>query len=91
VRRETRLTRDFLAPEFEGAFEAFRSLYQVRPNRVCCSPDILVRYCAVFERSVQYAHSRQIRYQGIPMHAAILPPGIVAFEGEVDEERMGDW
>jgi len=91
VRREVRLSPNFAAIDFERAFQAFHGLYQVRPSRVACSPNILVRYCALFERSSHYAHSREIRYHGIPMNAAILPPGIVAFEGEVDETRMGDW
>jgi hypothetical protein len=25
------------------------------------------------------------------LSAAVLPPGTIAFEGEVDESRMGDW
>ncbi len=66
-------------------------MYHVRPSRVTCSPDVLQRYCALFERTEDVAHGRWIRYDGIPMVADILPPGTVAFEGEVDEERMGDW
>lgn len=91
MRREIRLGANFGATELESAFKAFISLYHVRPSRVSCSPDILVRYCALFERSANCAHSSQIVYQGIPMSAAIVPPGVIAFEGEVDEERMGDW
>lgn len=54
---------------------------------------MLAHYCALFERSADAAHARaaQIRYDGIPLAAAVLPGGTVAFEGEVDEERMGDW
>ena len=66
-------------------------MYHVRPSRVLCSPDVLERYCALFERSVDVAHSRDVRYEGVPLAAAILPAGMVAFEGDVDEERMGDW
>ncbi len=91
VRREVRLGRNFNYVEFERAFSKFRSLYQIRPSKVSCSPDVLLRYCALFERSAESAHSREIRYEGIPISAAVLPPGIIAFEGEVDEERMGDW
>ncbi|GAC1388146.1 MAG: hypothetical protein NVSMB31_01640 [Vulcanimicrobiaceae bacterium] len=91
VRREVRLGRQFTPAEFERAFSKFRQMYQVRPVRVLCSPDVLERFCALFERSVDVAHSREIRYEGIPLCAAILSPGMVAFEGDVDEERMGDW
>jgi len=66
-------------------------MYHVRSNRVLCSPDVLQRYCSLFERCVDVAHAREVRYEGILLCAAILPPGMVAFEGEVDEERMGDW
>ncbi|MDQ6825981.1 MAG: hypothetical protein M3Z14_02110 [Candidatus Eremiobacteraeota bacterium] len=91
MRREVCLGTNFNPSEFERAFSAFRSLYQIRPSNVLCSPEVLLRYCLLFEPSVECAHSREIRYEGIPMSAAILPPGIIAFEGEVDEERMGDW
>lgn len=66
-------------------------MYHVRPNRVLCSPDVLERFCSLFERSVDVAHTHEVRYEGILLVAAIMPPGMVAFEGEVDEERMGDW
>ncbi len=81
----------FTPTEFERAFTKFRQMYHVRPSRVLCSPDVLERYCSLFERSVEVAHAREVRYEGILLSAAILPPGVVAFEGEVDEERMGDW
>ena len=66
-------------------------MYHSRPTRVLCSPDVLERYCVLFERSADLAHSGAIRYDGIMLCAAVLPPGMIAFEGEVDEERMGDW
>ena len=65
-------------------------MYQVRPSAVLCSPDVLERYCEVFERSGE-AHHREVRFDGIRITAAIMPPGMVAFEGEVDQDRMGDW
>lgn len=91
VRRETRLGRQFTPAEFERAFKKFGQMYHTRPDRVLCSPDVLERFCAIFERSVEAAHSLQVRYEGIVVSAAVMPPGTVAFEGEVDEERMGDW
>ncbi|MDP9017097.1 MAG: hypothetical protein M3N19_02095 [Candidatus Eremiobacteraeota bacterium] len=66
-------------------------MYQVRPLRVLCSPDVLERFCTLFERSSDVAQNREVCYEGVPLSAAILSPGMVAFEGDVDEERMGDW
>jgi hypothetical protein len=93
VRREVFLGSSFSAAAFERAFTQFRELYHVRPTRVSCAPDVLEHYCELFERSADaaHAHATQILYDGIPLAAAILPGGTVAFEGEVDEERMGDW
>jgi hypothetical protein len=34
---------------------------------------------------------RDLRYEGIPVSSAILAPGTIVFEGQVDEDRMGDW
>ena len=76
---------------FERAFDGFVQLYNVEPVAARCSPDVLERYCDLFESSAGAANERQIRYRGVPLVAAILPPGTVAFEGEVDEDRMGDW
>jgi len=36
-------------------------------------------------------HSSRIAYQGIVLVCGIVAPGTIAFEGEVDEDRMGDW
>jgi hypothetical protein len=85
------LGRQFSAPEFERAFAGFQQLYHVRPLRVLCSPDVLERYCAIYERSVEIAHRGAIRYEDVPVVAAVMPAGTIAFEGEVDEDRMGDW
>ena len=91
MRREVHLGPAFDATAFEDAFANFRQLYHIKPDRVLCSPDVLQRYCALFERSMERAHGGTIRCNGIPLVAAILAPGTVAFEGQVDEERMGDW
>lgn len=91
VRKEIRLGAAFSPEAFERAFALFRSLYNTRPLRVSCSPDVLQRFCELYERSAQDAHGRAIRFEGIPLCAAVLPPGTIAFEGEVDPDRMGDW
>jgi hypothetical protein len=90
VRREVRLTRHFTPAEFERAFRSFQQLYQVRPTHVLCSPDVLDRFCEIYERPNE-AHRRELHFDGIRISAAIMPPGTVAFEGEVDQDRMGDW
>ena len=77
---------------FEAAFTGFRRLYHVKPERVLCAPDVLTRYAFLFSRSVEDAHGgHALRYDGIPLESAILKPGTIIFEGEVDEEQMGDW
>ncbi len=76
---------------FEHAFTRFRQLYHVRPSRVLCAPDVLARYAAVYARTPEDAHRRDLRHDGMPLAGAILAPGTIVFEGEVDEERMGDW
>lgn len=91
MRREVRLGRQFSTAEFERAFASFAELYQVKPKCVACSPDVLQRYCALFEGSVEDAHRRDLQYRGIPLVASVLPAGMIAFEGDVDEDRMGDW
>jgi hypothetical protein len=66
-------------------------MYHVVPNRILCSPDVLARFSSLFEASGDEAHRRDLRFHGIRLEAAILAPGIIAMEGEVDEDRMGDW
>jgi hypothetical protein len=78
---------------FERALLEFRRLYHVLPQVALCSPDVLTRYCALFEHSADVAllHTRAIAHDTVLLSAAVLPPGTIAFEGEVDESRMGDW
>ncbi len=90
VRREVRLGRHFSQAEFERAFRSFQQLYQVRPSRVLCSPDVLHRFCELYERP-EDAHRREMRFDGVRVSASVMAPGTVAFEGEVDQDRMGDW
>jgi hypothetical protein len=93
VRKEVHLGSAFSTQTFEGAFAQFRRMYNVAPLRAVCSPDVLARFCALYERSpeVAHKHSTRVRYEGVPLVAAIMAPGTIAFEGEVDENRMGDW
>jgi len=88
-----RIGREFSRGEFDAAFTAFRQTYNVTPLRALCAPDVLARFCELYERSAErvHEHSLRLRYEGVPLVAALVPPGTVAFEGEVDEERMGDW
>lgn len=90
VRREVRLGRHFGPADFERAFRSFQQLYQVRPLRVLCSPDVLDRYCEIYQREGE-AHRREVQFDGVPVSASIMAPGTIAFEGEVDQDRMGDW
>lgn len=81
----------FDEPELAAALAGFRRLYNVAPERVLCAPDVLSRLAALTARSEDDALQCDLRYDGVPTVAAILPPGTIAFEGEVDENRMGDW
>jgi hypothetical protein len=76
---------------FETALAGFRRLYNVAPLRVLCAPDVLGRFAALTGRSPDDALRRELRFDGVPVVSAILAPGTIVFEGEVDEERMGDW
>ncbi|HZX68233.1 MAG TPA: hypothetical protein VFE70_05075 [Candidatus Elarobacter sp.] len=81
----------FDEPALDAAFAGFRRLYNVAPERVLCAPDALARLAALTARSADDAMRRDLRYEGIAVASAILAPGTIVFEGEVDEERMGDW
>ncbi len=92
MRREIRLGSTFDAEAFERACTAFRELYNVEPQRALCAPDVLARFCDLYERAHHvHQHSTRLAFRGIPLTAAILAPGTVAFEGEIDPARMGDW
>ena len=92
VRWNVTLGERFDADAFQDAFSGFRRLYHIRPQRVLCAPGVLARYAAVFSRSEDDAHAgHALYYDGIRLESAILKPGTIVFEGEVDEERMGDW
>jgi hypothetical protein len=84
------LGRHFSSAEFERAFRSFAQMYQTPPTQVLCSPDVLDRYCELYGRSGE-AHRRPMQHDGVRISASIMPPGMVAFEGEVDAGRMGDW
>jgi len=91
VRWTVALGAAFDEPALDAAFAGFRRLYNVAPVSVLCAPDVLVRLAALTARSPDDAHRRELRYDGIPVVSAILAPGTIVFEGEVDEARMGDW
>ncbi|HTA38874.1 MAG TPA: hypothetical protein VK760_07355 [Candidatus Acidoferrales bacterium] len=91
VRREIVLEARFGASEFERAYESFVKTYNVAPHVARCSPDVLDRYCRLFDLGEEASRQREVRFRNIPIFAAILPAGTVVFEGEVDEDRMGDW
>ena len=90
VRWTVALGASFDEPAFEVALAGFRRLYNVAPVRVLCAPDVLGRFAALTGSSDD-ALQRDLRYDGLPVVSAILAPGTIVFEGEVDEERMGDW
>lgn len=91
MRWTVELGTDFDEAAFDRALAGFRRLYNVGPERVLCSPDVLSRFAAIMGRSSDDALRRDLRHAGIPVASAILAPGTIVFEGEVDEERMGDW
>lgn len=93
VRREIRLSVAFDEAAFAAAFRSFAVLYHVPPTRIRCSPDVLERFCLLFEGDAADAYrcAARPRYLGVTVSAAVLPPQTVAFEGEVCEDRMGDW
>lgn len=85
------LGASFDEPALDAAFAGFRRLYNVAPACVLCAPDVLARLAALTARSADDALRRELRYGGVPALSAILAPGTIVFEGEVDEARMGDW
>ena len=91
MRREVRLGSNFAAEAFVRAFERFLQTYNVAPAIARCSPDVLERYCRLYEHDDDAARRREVCFRGVPIHAAVMPAGTIAFEGEVDEDRMGDW
>ncbi len=91
VRREVRLDTRFAADEFERAFDRFVQTYNVAPSVARCSPQVLDRYCTLFERFDDAARRGEVRFRGTPIYAAVVPNGTIVLEGEVDETRMGDW
>jgi hypothetical protein len=91
VRREVRLGSNFGPEALERAFDRFVQTYNVRPMLARCSLDVLSRYCRLFEGGEDEARIREVRFRDTPIYAAVLPAGTIAFEGDVDEDRMGDW
>lgn len=92
VRREICLEADFEAPAFAHAFASFQRTYHVAPSHASCAPDVFARFCTLYARAVDtHRHVTRLAFEGVPLVVAILAPGTLALEGEVDETRMGDW
>ncbi len=85
------LGASFDEERFAAALAGFRRMYNVAPQRVLCAPDVLSRFAELHARSGDDAFARELRHEGLPVVSAILRPGTVVFEGEVDDVRMGDW
>lgn len=91
VRWQVELGSTFDDAAFSEALTGFRRMYGVAPLRIVCAPDVLQRAAMLFARSGDDALSRELRFEGIRLVSAIVAPGTIVFEGEVDEDRMGDW
>ncbi|HET9030962.1 MAG TPA: hypothetical protein VFN49_12385 [Candidatus Aquilonibacter sp.] len=91
MRREVRLGSNFGPESFERAFDRFVQIYNVPPTLARCSPDVLSRFCRLFESGDDAGRHREVRFRGVPIYAAVMAAGTIAFEGDVDEDRMGDW
>jgi hypothetical protein len=93
VRREARLAAGFSREDFERGFATFKQTYNVAPLQALCAPDVLARFCELYGRASDSVHQHSLRlaFDGVPLVAGVLAPGTIAFEGDVDEERMGDW
>jgi len=91
VRRTVDLGVSFDLAALDDALAGFNRLYNTHPDRILCSPDVLVRVAALTARTGDDALRRELRWAGLPVASAILAPGTIVFEGYVDEERMGDW
>jgi hypothetical protein len=87
------LGRAFSRDDFARAFASFAQTYNVPPLRALCAPDVLARCFELYAAAGETAHrhSARLRFEGVPLVAAVLAPGTVALEGEVDAGRMGDW
>lgn len=92
VRREVDLGANFDAESFARAFATFRRTFNAAPRRASCSPDVFARYCEVFVRAADaHRHGTRLSFEGVALEVAILAPGTLVIEGEVDETQMGDW
>jgi hypothetical protein len=76
---------------FEDALAGLRRMYDVAPARVLCAPDVLRRFAVLFVRGPDDAERRTLRYTGLQLAGAVLAPGTIVFEGEVDDVKIEDW
>jgi hypothetical protein len=91
VRKTVTVGASFEVTALDDALLGFHRLYNVRPDRVLCAPDVLLRLAALVARERDDALRRDLRWSGIRVSSAILAPGTLVLEGEVDDVRMGDW
>jgi hypothetical protein len=91
VRWTVALGAAFREADLAHALAGFRRMYNVRPERVLCAPDVLTRVAVLCGRSAEDALHVNLHYEGVAVVSAILAPGTIVFEGAVDALRMGDW
>lgn len=92
VRREVRLDAAFDGATFARAFASFRRTYNVAPSQAFCAPDVFARACELIANAGDaHRHATRLTYEGVPIVAAIVAPGTLVLEGDVDETQMGDW
>ena len=90
MRREVRLADGFSLDDFAVAFAGFIQLFGVRPTRALASIDAFFAYAALVAPRATLTELA-LQYEGVRIEAAVLAPGTLILEGEVDETRMGDW
>ncbi len=90
MRREVRLVDGFTLDDFARAFAGFVQLFGVRPLRALASIDAFFALAALAAPQ-GIPTALELRYEGVRIEAAVLAPGTLILEGEVDETRMGDW
>ena len=92
VRRETILGEGYDAAAPGRALRRFREFYGVPPERAIAAPDVIARYCELTGvAAASHQQSLRLAIEGVPLYAAVVEPGTIVFEGDVDEDRMGDW
>lgn len=93
VRREVRLPRAFARTDVADALVAFRVHYNVAPERALCAPDVFARIAELIEgrAAAAHEHSTRLRFEGVPVLAAVIAPSTIVVEGHIDHLTLGDW